>query len=158
MPENISADGRASKSKSTFRMETAVALNLQSSPEKIWALLTNAANFPQWNSTVKSIDGIIAQGEIIKLVVTAAPERVFNLTISEFVPAKKLVWRDGMVPMFQGVRTYTLTPQANGSTDFEMVEVFSGILMPMIAGSLPDFSSPFEHYASDLKREAERTN
>jgi hypothetical protein len=38
-----------------------------------------------------------------------------------------------------------------------MAEVFSGLMLPMIKGSLPDFGPPFEAYAADLKREAERT-
>jgi len=59
--------------------------------------------------------------------------------------------------MFKGVRTYTLTPKANGSTDFSMAEVFSGLMLPLIAGSLPDFGPTFEQYAADLKREAEQT-
>lgn len=32
----------------------------------------------------------------------------------------------------------------------------TGAMLPMIAGSLPDFGSEFEKYAADLKREAER--
>jgi hypothetical protein len=34
--------------------------------------------------------------------------------------------------------------------------VFSGLMLPMIAGSLPDFGPSFETYVADLKREAER--
>lgn len=40
--------------------------------------------------------------------------------------------------------------------DFSMVEVMSGLMLPLIRGSLPDFGPPFEQYAADLKREAER--
>jgi hypothetical protein len=58
--------------------------------------------------------------------------------------------------MFKGVRTYTLTPKANGSTDFTMSEVYTGLMLPMIAGSLPDFRPTFEQYLSDLKKEAEK--
>jgi hypothetical protein len=57
--------------------------------------------------------------------------------------------------MFKGVRTFTLAPCADGSTDFSMVEVLSGVMLPLIEGSLPDFVPPFERYAADLKREAE---
>jgi hypothetical protein len=60
--------------------------------------------------------------------------------------------------MFTGVRTFTLTPKADGSTDFSMAEVYSGIMLPMIAGSLPDFRPTFEQYASGLRREAQQTN
>ena len=158
MSENIAVNGRASRTKSAFRMECGVGINIQVPPNRIWALLTTAADFPRWNSTVQSIVGNIAPGEKIKLRATIAPERVFNLTVSEFVPEKMMVWRDGMAPMFKGVRTYTLTPKADGSTDFTMVEVFSGLMLPMIAGSLPDFGPTFEQYASDLKREAEQTS
>jgi hypothetical protein len=36
-----------------------------------------------------------------------------------------------------------------------MVEVLSGLMLPMIRGSLPDFGPAFETYAADLKRAAE---
>ena len=62
-----------------------------------------------------------------------------------------------MAPMFRGVRTFNLVPRADGSTDFTMKEVLSGLMLPLIRGSLPDFGPSFEAYAADLKREAERT-
>lgn len=154
----ISPDGRStcSKTRTTFRLEYAIAINIQAPAERIWALLTNAADIPRWNTTVTSVEGTIALGQKIKLKVPIAPNRVFNLKVSEFEPNKRLVWRDGMAPMFQGVRTYTLTPRGDGSTDFTMVEVLSGLMLPMIAGSLPDFAPAFERYAADLKLEAEK--
>jgi hypothetical protein len=138
-------------------MQYAVTINVQAQPQRIWKLLTNAEDFPRWNSTIKSIAGTIALGEKIQLRAMIALERTFNLAVSEFVPEKRMVWRDGRAPLFTGVRTFTLTPNADGSTDFAMAEVYSGLMLPMIAGSLPDFSPAFEQYASDLKREAERT-
>ena len=158
MSTNVPTNGRASRTKSTFRMEYAVGINIQAPPKRIWSLLTTAADFQRWNSTVQSIEGNIALGETVKLRATIAPERLFKLTISEFVPEKMMVWSDGTAPIFTGVRTYTLTPQADGSTDFRMAEVYSGLMLPLIAGSLPDFGPVFEQYVSDLKREAERTS
>jgi uncharacterized protein YndB with AHSA1/START domain len=137
-------------------MQCGVAINIQAQPEKIWALLTNAAGFPRWNSTVQSIEGQIALGQKIRLRVPVAPKRVFKLKVSAFEPGKRMVWQDGAPPMFKGVRTFTLTPRDNGSIDFAMVEVFSGLMLPMIAGSLPDFAPSFERYAADLKRAAEQ--
>jgi hypothetical protein len=37
----------------------------------------------------------------------------------------------------------------------ELREQLSGVMLPMIKGSLPDFAPAFESYAADLKREAE---
>lgn len=85
----------------------------------------------------------------------AAPDRVFKPTVTELVRAKRMVWSDGMAPMFKGVRTFSLEERADGSTDFAMVEVFAGVMLPLIKGSLPDFGPPFEQYAADLKRAAE---
>jgi hypothetical protein len=121
-------------------------------------LLTNASDFPHWNSTIMRIDGTIALGEKINLVTSIAPQRTFKLRVMEFVPDQKMVWQDGAAPMFKGTRQFVLVPQADKSTVFTMTETFSGLMIPMLAGSLPDFRPAFEQYAADLKREAERQN
>jgi hypothetical protein len=36
-----------------------------------------------------------------------------------------------------------------------MVEVFAGVMLPLIKRSLPDFRHPFERFAADLKQAAE---
>lgn len=154
----LTPNGKATHQKTTFRMEYAVAINVKATPQRIWAMLTNAADFPRWNSTIQSIEGQITQGQKIKLRASIAPERIFNLNIREYVPQQRLVWNDGMAPMFTGVRTFTLTPKPDQTTDFQMSEVFSGLMLPMIAGSLPDFGPVFERYAADLKTEAERSS
>jgi hypothetical protein len=150
-------DGKATMQRATFRMECGVAINIRAKPDAVWALLTDATRFPRWNSTVQSIEGKIALGEKIAVRVHAAPTRTFKLKVGAFEPARRMVWRHGAAPMFQGVRTYTLAARDDGSTDFAMVETFSGLMLPMIAGSLPDFRPSFEAYAADLKREAERS-
>ena len=57
-----------------------------------------------------------------------------------------------MAPMFKGVRTFTLTPGSDGSTEFAMKEEFSGLMLPMIKGSLPDFGPVFETWEADFGR------
>ena len=149
-------DGRAVCKRETFRMECGVSINIRAKPERVWSLLTDAAAFPRWNSTVTSIEGNIALGQKLKVRVPLAPKRVFKLKVSVFEPGARMVWQDGAAPMFRGVRTFTLSPRDNGSIDFAMVEVFSGLMLPMIAGSLPDFAPAFERYAADLKSAAEK--
>jgi hypothetical protein len=146
---------KATKTGTAFRMDCAIRTTIHASPERIWALLTDAAAFPRWNSTVTSIEGEIAEGRSLKLRVPSAPERVFTPKVSRVEPGRSMVWSDGMAPMFKGVRTFALTPNADGSTEFSMKEEFSGLMLPMIKGSLPDFAPVFEAYAEDLKRAAE---
>ncbi len=146
----------AIKQRSTFRMSCEVAIDIAAPPERIWSLLTRASELPAWNSTVESIEGEIADGQTIRLRAKVAPGRVFKLKVGPSVPARSMVWSDGFAPMFKGVRTYTLTPKGDGTTTFHMIEVFSGLMLPMIAGSLPDFGPPFEQFALDLQRAATR--
>jgi hypothetical protein len=148
----------ATKTASAFRMECAVTINIKARPERIWKLLTDADNLPHWNTTVTSLRGPIALGTKLELRVPLAPKRVFKPKVTALDAARFLmVWSDGAAPMFKGVRTYTLAPRSDGTTDFAMAEVFRGIMLPMIKGSLPDFGPAFETYADDLKREAERS-
>ena len=155
MATNIDMDGRASKMMRAFRMEYVAGVNIKASVERIWSLMTNASDFPRWNTTIKRIEGQIEAGQRIKLVATIAPKRVFKLNITEFAPHQKMVWSDGNA-MFRGVRTYTFSAKSNNSTGFTMSEMYSGLMLPMIAGSLPNFSPIFAQYLIDLKREAER--
>jgi hypothetical protein len=156
MSENFPLDGQAQKTKTAFRLTYSAGVTVKAKPARVWALMTNAGDFPRWNSTIKSIEGSIAANQTIQLVAAISPKRVFNLHIIEFVPEKKMVWSDGNA-MFKGVRTYTFNSRADSSTDFTMTEVYTGLMLPMIAGSLPDFAPVFEQYLADLKGEAERT-
>lgn len=147
-------NNKAISSATTFQMQTSVDINIKASAQKIMTLLTDANNFTKWNSTVISVKGLIKQGETIELISKLDPKRTFKLKVTEMTPTT-LVWKDGFAPMFSGVRTFTLKPKEDGSTDFSMVEVFKGIMLPMIKGSLPDFKPNFEQYAIDLKKAAE---
>src|SRR5690349_5181144 len=92
----------ATKKASTFRLECSISITIHAQPESIWALLTDAAKFPSWNSTVTSLDGTIARGERLALRVPAAPGRVFKPRVVELEPATRMVWKDGFAPMFKG--------------------------------------------------------
>ncbi|MEZ4362776.1 MAG: SRPBCC domain-containing protein [Kofleriaceae bacterium] len=145
----------ATKTESTFRLSYAVSVSIKADPEAIWRRLTNAAEFPTWNTTVTSIEGEIAEGNRLAIKVPVAPSRVFKPRVSEVTQSRRMVWSDGFFPMFQGRREFTLTPRDDGSTEFSMTETFRGAMLPMIKGSLPDFAPVFETYATDLKRACE---
>ena len=50
MTETIAGDGQARKSQSAFRLEYTVGVHINASTERVWALMTDAADFPRWNS------------------------------------------------------------------------------------------------------------
>ena len=145
------------KTRSTFRMQCTVSAEIKAAPEKLWALLTRADDMVRWNSTLTSMEGSVEPGGTVKMQVPEAPGRTFEVKVTRFVPNQEMVWRQGNPVMLLGVRTHSLTPSPNGTaTRFQMAEVFSGLMLPMIAGRLPDFAPIFEQYAADLKAEAEK--
>jgi hypothetical protein len=144
------------KTESTFRLEYTIVTPIAAPPTTIWRHLTNAAAFPSWNSTVTSIDGDISLGNTLKIKVPISPDRTFSPKVVTLEPNQKMVWADGFAPMFKGERIFTLTEGPNGTTEFRMTEVFSGLMLPMIKGSLPDFRPVFDRYAADLRGVSER--
>ena len=136
--------------------EYSITTMINASPETIWAILTDAAGFPEWNPGIDQVEGRIALGEKITVHSKLRSGRAFPVKVSEFVPAQKMVWSSGMpLGLFKGERTFRLTPQSNGATEFSMREVFSGPLLPIIGRSIPDLTPSFEQYATGLKQRAE---
>lgn len=144
-------NGKAVTEKKTFSRTTSVSNTIQADAAIVWALLTNAADFKRWNSTIVSIEGDIAEGEKIRLKSTLDPNRTFKLKVKKLDPEKTLVWGDTM-----GKRTYTLTPDGNGKVKFSMTEKIGGPMFPLFANKIPSFDASFEQFAADLKMEAEK--
>jgi hypothetical protein len=125
-------------------------------PDTIWAILTDGTNYSSWDSGVERVEGRIASGETIKVYVKVNPGRAFPVKVIEFVPGQRMVWSGGVpLALFKGVRTYTLTPQGNGTTKFLMREEYTGPMLPMIWRSIPDLGPSFTQFANGLKQRAE---
>ena len=137
-----------------FSLTCVVEANILANATVIWRLLTDADGFSRWNSTVSRIEGQIREGRL-RLHVPGT-DRTFTPMVSDVVPNERMTWTGGFAPIFKGVRTFSLRPRDDGSTDFVMEERFSGLMLPLVKGSLPDFGPVFASYANDLRREAER--
>ena len=146
----MAQNGRAVTEKKTFSRETAVSIEIKADPAIVWKLLTNAADYPRWNSTIISIEGDIAVGSTIHLKSTLAPKRTFKLKVKKMEKENSLAWGDG-----QGTRNYSLVKSGNGITTFSMDEKIGGFMFPLYAKHIPPFDQSFEQFAADLKKEAE---
>ncbi|MDJ0791991.1 MAG: SRPBCC domain-containing protein [Acidimicrobiia bacterium] len=124
--------------------------------ERVWSILTDASRYTDWNPTIVSLDGTIAEGETIALVSTVNPKRTFKLKVSDVTAPTSMVWSDGMpLGLFTGARTFTVTPREDGGSEFTMEEVYTGALAGLITRSIPDMTDSFEEFATGLKQEAE---
>jgi hypothetical protein len=131
------------------------AATIEAEPEKIWAILTDAPAYAEWDSGVQRVEGSIAPGEKIKVVSEANPGRAFPVKVTTFEPARAMTWSGGMpLGLFKGVRTFALA-QDGGATRFTMREEYSGPLLGLIWRSMPDLGPSFEQFARGLKQRAE---
>jgi hypothetical protein len=134
----------------------AASSSIAAAPDRIWAILTDGAHYPDWDSGVLSVDGRVAPGETITVVSAAGPGRTFPVKVTGFDPRKAMTWSGGMpLGLFKGVRTFTLTPAGDGTTRFDLREEYSGPLLPMMWRSMPDLGPSFAQFANGLKRRAE---
>lgn len=140
----------AKTTKKMFSRETEVAIDIRARPQDVWSVLTNATEYPRWNTTVVSLDGQIALGERIQLKSVLDPKRTFKLKVLELEAPRRMVWGDAM-----GKRTYEITEKDSSTVTFSMREKIGGPLFPLFAGMIPPFDEVFDKFAADLKKKTE---
>jgi hypothetical protein len=149
-----SPDGKATTTRTTFRLATSVTKSIDATDTTLWSLLADVAAQSNWNSTVTSIEGTIALGERVSFKVPQAPRQTFSPKVIEYDEPKSMVWRLNRWPLLVSDRTYRLCPGVDGATDVTIAEVFHGLMLPLIAKSLPDFGAMFERTLIDLQAAA----
>jgi hypothetical protein len=136
----------------------ATRCTIQATPEAVWHILTDAASYPAWNTTVSRVDGRIALGEKVTVHAKVAPGRAFPVEVVAFDAPRRMVWRGGMpLGLFKGERTYELRAVGVAGVEFAMREDYSGWLAPLITRSIPDLQPAFDEFAACLKARAERS-
>jgi uncharacterized protein YndB with AHSA1/START domain len=123
-------------------------------PASVWAALTNPARILAGDLGILRLEGQMVAGHKIRLESAVAPGRLFTLTVVAANAPRLMVWTSGTPGIFNGRRTFTLTPRTNG-TEFHMAEVYKGLMLPLIWRSMPDMQSGFERFADGLKRMVE---
>jgi hypothetical protein len=133
-----------------------VSSTIDAEPRAIWAILIDAPGYAGWDSVVERVEGRVARGEKIKVLSKVNPGRAFPVRVTELMPEKRMTWTGGMpLGLFKGVRTYSLSPQSDGTTRFNMREEYTGPLLPLIWRTMPDLTASFEQFAAGLKQRAE---
>jgi uncharacterized protein YndB with AHSA1/START domain len=96
--------------------EYKVALPIGAPAQRVWDLLVDAPGYKRWNSSVVSIDGLIAAQRTIKLVSAVNPGRTFVLKVTAMDPPHRMVWSGGMpLGLFTGTRTFVIEAAAGGA-------------------------------------------
>lgn len=132
------------------------SITIGAAPERIWGILTDAKGYPDWDTSMDHIEGMLAPGETVKFFTKLSPQ-AFPVRVTVFEPNRKLVLTGGMpLGLFKSERTHILIPGEDGQTTFKTEEIFSGLLLPIFGRTIPDLTENFESFAAALKKQAER--
>ncbi|OBX18415.1 hypothetical protein LX77_03909 [Gelidibacter algens] len=136
------------------QIKTSITIN--ASKERVWKILTDFENYPEWNSFIKSVSGDVKVGNQIVIKLQGMTFKPVVLTLNENTELKWLghLWFKGL---FDGEHKFKLIDNGNGTTNFEQSENFSGILVNLFAKSLDkDTKNGFEQMNRELKLRAEK--
>ena len=125
----------------TFLNVTAMAKEIKTeilinaTPQKVWSILTNYENYPNWNPFIKSIIGEVKVGNKItaRIEPPEAKGMTFKPKILTYETNKELSWIGHLLfaGLFDGEHKFELIDNGNGTTTFKQSEKFKGILVPL---------------------------
>lgn len=121
-------------------LEIKTEIIINATKEKVWKLLCDIKNYPNWNPFIKSIKGQLKVGHQITVQIQApkAKGMTFKPKVLSFEKNKELSWLGHLlVPgIFDGQHKFNLLDNGNGTTTFIQSEKFKGILIPFFKKQL----------------------
>lgn len=105
---------------------------IPASPDRVWAVLSDFAAWPEWNPLNLSAEGPLAEGAKVRMVfrnLAGQPGTVIRQTVTLVAcePGRELAWTGDVPILFHGRHGFLLTPE-DGGTRVVQTEALSGIL------------------------------
>ena len=127
----------------------AASIQIQATPQQVWAVLADTADYPAWNPFIVTSRGPLRVGATLTNVMhDASGNTTFTPTVLVVQPGRELRWigRVGPGGIFDGEHTFTITQIRPGVVLFTQREDFTGVAVPFYehwlhAGTLPMFTA-----------------
>jgi hypothetical protein len=120
--------------------ELKTSIEINSTPAKIWNVLLNFDNYPEWNPFIKSLRGNAKPGERIVARIHPPGQRdmTFKPILLKVEKHKELRWIGHLFfpGIFDGEHVFIIESLENSKTLFRQEEKFTGILVPIFWKSL----------------------
>jgi hypothetical protein len=133
-------------------------LMIDTTPERVWAVLTDFASYPEWNPLVRSFEGELHEGARVLAVFEPMPGRRVRArpTLTAVDKPRRLAWagKVGLEALMRGEHSYELVPRGGG---VELVnrEVFEGLLVPLARPLLRRTQAGYVRNSEAIKARAE---
>ncbi len=137
-------------------------IEINAAPEKIWTILTDFANYKNWNPFVKELTGNVKVGETIQVMLQPPGSNAMKFTpvVVSFEKNQGFSWKGKLFigGLFDGEHIFELKPINEHKTLFVQRENFSGILIPFL-GKMIDTTTRqgFEAMNTKLKELVEKS-
>jgi hypothetical protein len=139
-------------------------IEIATSAERVWGVLTDFASYPQWNPFIRHISGEPSgeptAGE--RLEVRLEPPGGMGITLRPTVlsaePNRELRWLGRLLVkgLFDGEHSLAIQQLGENRVRFVQSKAFNGLLVPLLARSLDDNTRRgFEEMNRALKEQAE---
>ena len=142
-----------------FSRQLSSEIQINSSAQRVWELITNFDDFPQWNPFIRRASGEIKTGA--KLEVFIQPSGTKGMTFRPKVLKvninRELRWLGRLyLPwLFDGEHAFTIEPLNESSVTFIQNEKFIDLLVPFSGSLLHDTLRGFGEMNEALKQRAE---
>lgn len=141
--------------------EIYTAIEIGASAERVWRVLSDFADYPQWNPFIRRVRGQLAVGARLEVHIESPGGRgmTFRSVILCAEPNCQLRWRGSLpIPgLFEGEHAFAIEPQSGGGVRLVQREVFKGLLVPLVWRWMEASTRRgFEAMNRALKAEAEK--
>lgn len=141
--------------------ELRTTVDIQASPNQVWAILTDFAAYPDWNPFIREVRGEPIAGRSLNVSVVSgagARQRSFWPRVLSSEAPRELRWQQRLMfaGLLEGEHRFKLVPRSDGSTRLVHSEYFTGPLVPLLRSRLEREARPaFEAMNEALRQRAE---
>ncbi len=116
--------------------ELRTEVEIQAPADRVWAVLTDFAAFPQWNPFMPRAGGTLKPGERLEIRLQPAGGQGMTIrpTLLTVEPGRELRWLGRLIlpGVFDGEHSFTLEPLGSDRVRLVQREVFTGVLVPIL--------------------------
>lgn len=143
-----------------FRKEIREEIEIQASPEAVWKALTDFESFREWNAFMRPVVGVAEVGARLRVQIRPPGGRAmaFRPTVTKVVQDGELRWKGRLwlSGLFDGEHIFGIEPLGPDRVRFVQREVFTGLLVPLMAKRIEEQTLPgFEKMNRALKERVE---
>jgi hypothetical protein len=130
-------------------------IEIDASPEQVWAVLTDLAAYPQWNPVFPNASGQVAVGQRLAYRPPAGRGMTIRPKVLAAQPGAELRWALSLPGIMGGEHSFTLTAVGDG-TRLVQSETFRGLLVPLSGKAIAAAQASYATLNQALKERVEQ--